>query len=67
MKVFIRKFEQDVLYGFSDEAERNENRPRKDEKMAGVSARKVAEWRRIIKQFTQMQNELLGLYESQTD
>ena len=67
MKIFIRKFEREVLYGFNSEAERNENKPRTGEIMAGLSARKVKEWRKTFKDFINIQQELAKLYEGETD
>lgn len=67
MKIFIKKFNDETLYGFADEAQRNEDTPRKDERMAGVSARKVKQWRKIIADFVALQNELSEMYENKVN
>ena len=66
MKIFIKEINAQ-LYKFADEAMRNEDRPRENERMAGVSARKVAEWKKIINQFIEVQSELMTLYENKAN
>lgn len=64
MKIFIKKFKDEELYGFTSEADRNESSPHEGEEMAGVSARKVKEWKKIFNDFIKVQEELTKLYEN---
>ena len=64
MKIFIKKFKDEELFGFTSEADRNEGSPHKNEEMAGVSARKVKTWKQIFNDFIKVQEELKKLYEN---
>ena len=65
MKIFIRNFAG--VYFFQTEAETNRGKPEGDERMAAVSARKGAEWRKLFNQFSELQGELKKLYEGTPD
>jgi hypothetical protein len=62
MKIFITNTFN--IFDFKTEAEVNRSTPKGEERMAGLSARKAAEWRRLWDNFVKIQMELKKLYDS---
>ena len=62
MNIFIKKILN--VYFFSTEAEVNRSKPVLDERMAAVSARLGATWRKTFDAFVALQEELEKLYEN---
>ena len=65
MNIFIGKSKLPTLYIFDTEELRS--KPHPDEVVAGVSARKIKNWKKTVLDFMEMQRELSDLYDGKVD